>query len=153
MWVLCDQGAFFDLYCTSPSLHPSVHYMFTMNYSWMSNSHHLNFQEKLKGTQSKVVLMSCFNVMGTCNNNGSVLCKPRDVPGCKVGWSFPASALLHQESAPPASRVTWGDLFLCLCRKLLYPHWSTRSHTHPLKNRRTKKKKKKQELKPQCFQR
>lgn len=62
--------------------------------------------------------------------NGRV---PRDAPGCRAGWSCPASAWLLGGSPPPASTAEWADQCRCLGRTLLCPHSSARSHTLPLK--------------------
>lgn len=64
------------------------------------------------------------------------LCVPLGVPGYMVGWSCPASAWPLQESPPPISTAEWAGLSLCLDHKLLCPHWSTRSHIHPLERDR-----------------
>lgn len=58
---------------------------------------------------------------------------PRGAPGCRAGWSCPASAWLLVGCAPPASTAEWGDQCRCLGRKLPCLRSSARSHTRPLK--------------------
>lgn len=79
--------------------------------------------------------------MSMCVRKYTVLCIPLGVPGYMVGWSYPASAWLLQESPPLFSTAVWASLSQCLYHKLLCLHWSTRSHILPLKESIIKKNK------------